>query len=417
MSKNKYNWRSGATLEDHSRRKLKVIREYFSDYLSIRCQLPQRGSFRLAIVDGFSGGGRYSCGTAGSPILFIEELRASTIALNLGRVAKGLKEIQIECLLIFCDDDPCAIDSLRENAEPLLAEIKECVPKLYIHNEYLNSDFTDAYLDIIRIIQQGSFQNLIFNLDQYGHSAVPLYRLVDIMAISRSVEIFYTFAIQALISFLDKGNPSSLQKKLNFLGLTRPELQALEQQLTRHEWLGAAERLVFETFKSSAAYVSPFSINNPDGWRYWLLHFANSFRARQAYNNILHKNSGEQAHFGRSGLSMHSYDPSKNGQLYLFDGSARQLALEQLYDDIPRVVSSTGDAMPVGEFYEGIYNTTPAHSDDINSSMIQNEDIQIVTANGGERRTAANINPLDIIRLRKQRSFFPIFRRGQKHDE
>jgi three-Cys-motif partner protein len=67
MAEKRYEWAAGATLEDHSRRKHKILREYFFNYLTVRCQLPQQERFRLAVIDGFAGGGRYSCGTAGSP--------------------------------------------------------------------------------------------------------------------------------------------------------------------------------------------------------------------------------------------------------------------------------------------------------------------------------------------------------------
>ncbi len=65
-------------------------------------------------------------------------------------------------------------------------------------------------------------------------------------------------------------------------------MQALDGLMSRKDWLGTAENIVFDAFRLCAPYVSPFSINNPGGWRYWLIHFANAYRARQVYNNILH---------------------------------------------------------------------------------------------------------------------------------
>src|SRR5215471_14351033 len=96
-----YSWASGANLEEHSRRKLKIVREYFARYLTVRCQYPQQARFRLAIVDGFAGGGRYACGTAGSPLIFIEELRAATERFNLERASDGRSSLDIECQLVF----------------------------------------------------------------------------------------------------------------------------------------------------------------------------------------------------------------------------------------------------------------------------------------------------------------------------
>jgi three-Cys-motif partner protein len=62
-----YSWVEGARLDEHTQRKHKVLREYFARYLAVRCQFPQQTRFRLAIIDGFAGGGRYGCGAPGCP--------------------------------------------------------------------------------------------------------------------------------------------------------------------------------------------------------------------------------------------------------------------------------------------------------------------------------------------------------------
>src|ERR1700692_1985829 len=104
-----YVWQDGAELDEHSKRKHKILREYFARYLAVRCQLPQHARFRVAIVEGFSGGGRYSCGSAGSPLIFIEELRAATEAFNLRRASEKMVPLAIECLLVFNDESREAI--------------------------------------------------------------------------------------------------------------------------------------------------------------------------------------------------------------------------------------------------------------------------------------------------------------------
>jgi three-Cys-motif partner protein len=113
MAEKPYSWASGATLEDHSRRKHKILREYFANYLGVRCQLPQQTQFRLAIVDGFAGGGRYACGTPGSPLIFIEELRRAIDTINTMRAAQGFGLVSMECLLVLNDQSPAAIDSVN----------------------------------------------------------------------------------------------------------------------------------------------------------------------------------------------------------------------------------------------------------------------------------------------------------------
>lgn len=414
MVEKRYEWANGAVLKEHSRRKHKILREYVFDYLTVRCKIPQQGRFRLAIVDGFAGGGRYRCGSPGSPLIFIEELTRAVEAVNAQRAAQGLGEIEVECLLILNDASRDAFDLLKSHVAAMEIEVAQTCAKLHLRVEYLNDSFESAYGRIKELLDEGRYRSVLFNLDQYGHSDVRGETILDIIQSYPSVEIFYTFAISPLLAFLEKNEPERLRRQLGHLGLPTRNLEALEEVMNRKEWLGAAERIVFDVFRLYAPYVSPFSINNPDGWRYWLLHFAKSYRARQVYNNILHENASLQAHFGRSGLNMLSYDPRhEQGTLYLFKESDRIAARNQLLEDIPRLVMEAGDAMSVAEFYESIYNATPAHADDIHAAIIQSSELQVITPTGGERRSPNTISINDIIKVKQQRSFFPMFSRGK----
>lgn len=416
MVEKRYEWADGAVLEEHSRRKHKILREYVFDYLTVRCKLPQQGRFRLAIVDGFAGGGRYQCGAAGSPLIFIEELKRAVEAVNTQRVVQGLGAIEVECLLVFNDASRDAIELLKTHVAPMQADIALTCPKLHLKVEYLNDFFEVAYPKIKALLGQGRYRSVIFNLDQCGHSHVERGTILDIMHSWPAAEIFYTFVITSLLAFLQKDEPERLRAQLDHLGIPANDMQALDGLMSRKDWLGTAEKIVFDAFRLCAPYVSPFSINNPGGWRYWLIHFANAYRARQVYNNILHDNASLQAHVGRPGLNMLSYDPRHDeGMLYLFDDSGRASAKTQLLDDIPRLVTEAGDAISVMEFYESIYNVTPAHADDVHAAIIENPDLEVITPAGGERRKANTIAVNDIIKLKYQRSFFPMFLNAGKN--
>jgi three-Cys-motif partner protein len=415
MVKKSYDWAKGEILDDHSRRKHKIIREYFADYLRVRCQLPMQSKFRLAIVDGFAGGGRYSCGTPGSPIIFIEELRRAEEELNITRATHGMALIEIECLLVLNDLTRDTIELLKSHVAPLEAKIKDSSSRLHLQVKYLNNKFESAYPAIKQLLNQGRYPSVLFNLDTSGHSHVEMPTLIDIMKSYRYPEIFYTFIIDSLIAFLRKRNPALLQAQLAHIGVSSDKLRELEGSLlSRREWLGTAERMVFDSFRRCAPFVSPFSIHNPTGWRYWLIHFSNSYRARQVYNNILHNNSSVQAHFGRSGLNMLAYDPVHEiGDLYLFDDPGRERSRAELFDDIPRLIAESGDAIAVEDFYAAAYNITPAHSDDVHAMIIENPDTEVITPAGGERRKAETIAVGDTIKLKRQRSF-PMFLSGSK---
>jgi len=193
MSKKDYEWEEGAELKEHTRRKHKILREYFHQYLYVRCRLPQQTKFRLAVVDGFSGAGRYACGTPGSPIIFLEELKGAFNRISIERKSQGLADLGIECLLIFNDLNPDAISLLKEHCAPLLAEIRDQCNGLHIEVEYMNSEFEEAYKIIKPRVRAGTYLNVIYNLDQCGHSWVGRRTVVDIMSSTKSVEIIFTF--------------------------------------------------------------------------------------------------------------------------------------------------------------------------------------------------------------------------------
>ncbi len=410
MKTDGYLWSNGAELDDHSRRKHKILREYFRRYLTVRCQNPHQTRFRLAIIDGFAGGGRYNCGTAGSPIIFIEELERTLKEINLKRTLQNLSSVKIDALLILNDALPNVTAMLKSHCEPLHAALKHNCSNIHLRIFYFCKEFEAAYPAIKELVVSGGYRSVLYNLDQYGHSNVKMETLHDILRATpsaRSTEVFYTFAIEGLLTYLSGRDPALLARQLSHLGIEPSNLEALHGQMNKTAWLGAAERLVYETLKNCAPYVSPFSIRNPKGWRYWMLHFANSYRARQVYNDVLHDN-GELDHFGRSGLQMLHYNPEREGKLYMFGEDDRASTREQLLTDIPRLVSASGDAMSIEEFYETAYSATPAHTNDIHAAMLESDDLEVVTPNGGIRRKNHTILVGDTLRRKQQPSFFSI---------
>lgn len=409
MAKKEYDWEEGVALAGHTKKKHAILREYFRQYLITRCQLPQQEKFRLVIVDGFSGAGRYKCGSPGSPLIFVEVLRQALNEINIGRVDQKSKPVQIECLLVLNDSDRPAIKLLKQNIAPLLAEIKDDFPKLVLKAEYLNQSFEQACPTIKQKLKAARCGNVLFNLDQYGHSTVSTNTIKDIMQSWNSAEAFLTFSVASLLAHI---SPNQNKNHVRLRPEIHKEIYDLLKSgktISKKEWLGEIERILFENLKGSAPYVSPFAINNPGGWGYWLMHFANSYRARQVYNNVLHTNSMEQAHFGRSGLKMLSYNPRHEGQLYLFDENARESAKKELYDDIPKLVAESGDAMAMEDFYRAAYSETPAHSNDIHEMIMENPDVEVITESSGERRKANTIKAADTLKLKSQKSMFSMF--------
>ena len=202
MVKKEYDWQHGAVLSPHSRQKHKILADYFFQYLKTRWKHPQAKKFRIAVVDGFAGGGLYNCGSQGSPLIFISTLINALREENIRRSSEGFPVLNVEAKLYLNDTDPWAYAQLQENCNPLLAGIKDEFDNLRVEVSYLNEAFEEIVESISRDIQNSSFTNVLFNLDQCGHSLVDVTSLSRLLNTSKSVEIFYTFAIQTFFTFL-----------------------------------------------------------------------------------------------------------------------------------------------------------------------------------------------------------------------
>jgi three-Cys-motif partner protein len=202
MAKKPYSWGEGATLDEHSKRKHKILREYFIQYLTTRCKNPQATKFRLAIIDGFCGAGRYKDGSLGSPLIFLEELKNTLEQINIGRAAEKMPSTEIECLLVFNDLDKGAVDQLRQNIAPLQAAIKDTCPKLHIQLEFYNDKFEEIYPAVKARIADAKYKSVLFNLDQCGYSYVNADIITDITSAWRSAEVFLTFPIETITAYI-----------------------------------------------------------------------------------------------------------------------------------------------------------------------------------------------------------------------
>lgn len=409
MATKHHDWDGETILGEHSLRKHKILAQYFDAYLEERCKNPIARSFRLAVVDAFSGPGRYSDGSPGSPTIFAETLLNTVRRINERRNADGMPKVDVYCLLVLNDVDHRAIALLEKEIAPFLAVSQEYDSNVKLEVEYFQGKFEELVDQFENRVNESRCRNVIYNLDQYGHSHVNRSTLTRLINSRRSVEIFLTYLIGAFITYLSPKDIVLLNKRLRHVDIkidaeSLPEIPNILAQ--KKEWLGIMERMIFDHFKGCAPYMTPFSIHNPDGWRYWFMHFATSHRARQVYNDVLHRNSSQQAHFGRAGLDMLAYNPNdEKGFLYLFEDNDREYSRSQLPDDIEKVVHESGNVIMMDDFLHIAYNATPAHSNDIYGAIMENRNLEVITRSGRPRRTIGGISLDDTLCLTRQPMF------------
>ncbi len=410
MVKVKYDWASGVKLEQHTRCKLDILREYFYQYLRVRViSSPNVRRFRIAIIDGFAGGGIYKDGTFGSPLIFLEELKKFSDEITIRRHDKKLPKLLIECLFIVNEIDPNANETLYNQLKIWVAA--NDIPKEHFNIEIqkFEKPFLDVYPKIRQTLWNRKFQNVLFNIDPYGYTQVDFTTLYDIINSFKNVEIFYTFMVGAFLQYLSLKDISSVEKKIEGLDISIQDYFQNEELRTKPEWLGGIEKIIHAEFSKVAKFVSPFAINQEGntGYNYWLLHFSKHYRAREVYNDVLHKKAESQVHFGRFGLDMLKYTSGQDGiGLFDFSEMARKKSIEKLHSDIPKFISESDNGMLISDFKDKIYNNTPAHSDDINNVLIESQDIKVLTDKKHPRRSANTITNPDFIELNKQKSFY-----------
>ncbi|KXV76398.1 three-Cys-motif partner protein TcmP [Acetobacter cerevisiae] len=407
--KDKYLWSNGAPIDEHTKTKHSILKQYVSHYFDVRFQNPQVREFKFAIVDGFCGGGRYETGEIGSPLIFLQEIKAAFLREKIRRKVNGMPELRLIGSVFFNDGSNDAIGFLREQISGMKCDTDQS--SLAMQIEYSCEKFEDFYPSVRSRLLQAGIKNVLFNLDQCGNTKVKISEIKDIIQTFARSEILLTFLIEPFLAYLPKHDSGGLAQRFRHLDITPQQLGKLEwfqdgRHLSYNERIGAAEYIVYNIFQECAQYISPFAIYNPKGWKYWSVHFSNNFRAREVYNGVLHDNATHQAHFGRSGLTMLCSDAKQKGALYLFDQSAREEAKAALYADIPRDIDLHNHVSSVRNFLQRAYRTSVAHRDDILATASMHPDISIITSKGNYRRSLNGITLDDTLVLAPQRSFF-----------
>jgi len=413
----KYDWADGVLLKDHTAKKLDVLRSYFHNYLRVKCT-PLNRKFKISIVDGFAGGGIYKCGTSGSPLVFLEELATFADETAIWRKQNNIPELEaIDCLFVVNELDPEANAVL----EPLLiqweVENKLSGRKLSVSIVRKQKPFAEVYPELKSLLLAHKFSNVLFNIDPCGYTQVNLPIIQDILGSFRSAEVFFTFMIGSLFNYSSWLNPKKTNGLMRDFCGSQEEFFKDDSFRKKEEWLGTVEKIIYDEFSTTAKFASPFAINQSgnSGYNYWLMHFANSHRAREVYNDILYKNSGVQAHRGKSGLKMLGYTSNDPGvRTFDWGGDLRVENINSLQNDLPNAISEFGDAVEIQTLKASIYNGTTSHSDDIKSVLIDHTDIEVLTKSGGKRRTPGAISDDDIVRLNDQRQLFPILQKLKK---
>ena len=421
MALKQYNWKDGPDLiQQHSVAKHRILQAYLAAYFKTLVSSPTQEEMRLTLVDGFAGGGLYVHSDTkemvkGSPFIFLEATREAEYLINKDR----RKKVHLRVDYHFVEPDKHAHQHLDK-------VLREAGYGDRIGNGIFlrHAKFQDEVDSIIEYIKKKSPRNgrSIFSLDQYGYKDVPTDLIRKIFAKLPSSEVILTFAVDSFINFASDGKLT--QRLLDGMGV--PDVlqgrSINEIKESERDWRLFIQSALYRSLVENcgARHYTPFFIRNRNGHGdYWLIHLSQHHRARDVMTEVHWANNNYFIHYGGAGLDMFNmvgYDPVHDavhrGQSPLgfeFDDVARRSSIAALNEHIPRRVYANDEGISFGELFATTCNSSPASAQIYRESigkLLDEKAVQIVSADGTRRRSAAQIKASDQIMPPRQRPLF-----------
>ncbi len=419
MTLKQYNWKDGPDfIQQHSVAKHRILQAYLAAYFQTLVSSPNRETLKLTLVDGFAGGGLYVHQNTrelvkGSPFIFLEATREAEFLINRDRH----KPVQLLVDYFFTEADAHA----HKHLDKVLREAgygAQIGNGIYLEH----ARFQDKADAIIGFIKRKSPRNgrSIFALDQYGYKEVPTHLMRKIFEALPSAEVILTFGVDSFINFANDGDQSKdLLDGLGlpdiFAGMSIEEIKASDR-----DWRLFLQSTLYRRLVENcgARHFTPFFIRNRGGHGdYWLIHMSQHHRARDVMTEVHWANNNYFIHYGGAGLDMFQmvgYDPAHDSNYlkqsalgFEFDDVAKNASISALTEHIPRRVYADDTGISFGELFATTCNSSPASAQIYRESvgqLIAERVIEVMPADGGTRRSAAQIKPTDQLMAPRQRA-------------
>ncbi|AEJ01254.1 hypothetical protein Nit79A3_1422 [Nitrosomonas sp. Is79A3] len=422
MTEVHYEWKPGQPyplIQQHSVVKHEILRSYLIAYIKTLISNPRREEFRLALIDGFAGGGAYqhaldSKELLGSPFIMLESAKEAELIVNKDRH----KPIVLNLDFFFIEENRQASEHLKYEL------IKRGYGSRIDKDIFLHTSLFEQQADsIIEYVKKRSPRaaRAIFLLDQYGYSKVPKLTIRKIMQELHGSEIILTFAVDSMLNYItDKTDVT--RELLDKIGI--PEIlrgRTIEDIKDKEpDWRLYIQSCLYKDLVDGcgAKYFTLFFIRSEKGHGdYWLIHFSQKARARDVMTRIHWEKNTNFIHYGGPGMEMFSalgyipsYDGSYTGQPgFLFDDYARDQSIKTLMEQIPYIIYPDPDGMPFGEMFATTCNMSPASAQvyrDAVGELIQLGELEVIGQDGSKRRSAKNIHDTDQIIAHRQTRFY-----------
>ncbi len=421
MPRKPYNWKNGPDLiQQHSVAKHRILQSYLAAYFRTLVSSPNQDVLRLTVVDGFAGGGMYVHNDTrelvkGSPFIFLDATREAEFLINKDR----RKPIDLQVDYFFIEADHHAYSHLDK-------VLRDAGYGDRIGNtiQLRHAKFQDEADGVVDFIKHKSPRNgrSIFALDQYGYKEVPTPLIRKIFSQLPSAEVILTFGVDSFLNYASDGKLT--QALLDDIGI--PDIlqgRTIEEiKNSEKDWRLFIQSGLYRTLvtRCGAKHYTPFFIRNKKGHGdYWLIHLSQHHRARDVMTEVHWDNNNYFIHYGGPGLDMFQivgYDPEHDAQHkgqsalgFEFDDVARRASIAALNEHIPRRVYANDEGLSFGELFATTCNDSPASAAIYRDSvgfLLEQKVVEVISPDGGKRRSAQQIKPNDQIVAPSQRQLF-----------
>ncbi len=410
------HWQSGTLpeLEDHSEKKLDLLRDYLGLYLEIVMKgTAGKEEQCVTLIDGFAGGGIYTGNKVGSPLTILNAVEEAEARINQGRE----KITRIVPICYFIEKDPNAFACLDATlrAHGYGGRIGETI---HLYRDSFASVVPTIIANINHRHPRGGNRTIFF-LDQCGWSEISATTIRDIARqLNQRPEFIINFAISWLTDFISERTMESKVNSLKDMGLdgyvNLPAMMALRMELGGR-WEHAVEAHIGEGFHkaSGVSHFSPFYIEPGGNHRgYWLLHLAGSARARSAMAQIHWSKANRSRHYGHLGYDMLSYKPNRDQTQFIegmsFDDEARRRCHATLLEDFSRLIRDHHrEGIRYKEFLDTTSNKIMATAPMVNEviwEICQGNDFEVRCPSGKTKKSSIFADA-DVIIPRRQLFF------------
>ena len=410
-SNDKFDWGKGLPkLDIHGQAKHEILREYIISYLKVVCQQQRMPEFKIALVDGFAGGGKYEGGEEGSPLVLLRAVEEAEYLINCSR--SPTTQVKIRANHYFVEKNNNNYVSLQESIKD--SKYKSRFDEtLFLFKGAFREHLGEIVKHIKRVAPRGG-GGAIFFLDQTGYTDVSIQDIQHIRTNLPQSEIIVTISIDWLIDFIR--DETRLKSATDSMGISQyldiNEIIRIKREKLV-EWRSIIESKFSVALKQAAKYrfFIPFFIEPEYGRRgYWLLHLSSNVRAHNVMMEDIWRNGSFMKHYGETGMDIYqiAYKPSGPTLPGMsFMEIERERHKKSLIEKMPNYIWEGGGG-PLKDIVENTCNKTAADLPLYKESLLEvwdQGDID-VRGKGFGKKKKREIHDSDIIIPKRQMSFF-----------